>query len=116
MLLLQVREKVDFVNQLKELFPGRKEVLVLKDSISELEKLEKKGLKYAKLALENVLKQKVKVLDIQGGTDVDTNILNAALKQNAFIATNDRLLRKQAKDKGLSTLAFNKSKKKIVVV
>ncbi len=101
---------------IKAEFPGRKSIIVLKDTLDELKKLENKGVYDAKLALENVLKQKVQILDIEGGSDVDTKILNAAVKHNAFIATNDKLLRKRAKSKGLSTLAYNKSKKRIMVV
>jgi rRNA-processing protein FCF1 len=89
---------------------------VLKDSIEELKKLELEGVKDAKIALENVIKQKVKVLTTNSVKDVDEKILRAAKKQNAFIATNDKVLRKRAKQEGISTLAWNKSKKRLMKV
>lgn len=104
------------MKQLNEEFEGKKEVIILKDSIKELEKLEKEGVKDAGLALENVIKQKIKIISIKGVKDVDWKIINTAEKQNAFIATNDKLLRKHAKKKGISTLAWSKSKKRIMVV
>ena len=110
MLIVQVDYKIDLVKQLKSLFPGKKEIMVLKEVIQELEKLG------ANLALENVLKQKLKVLDIPGPRDVDEKIISSAKEQNAFIATNDKLLREKAKKQGISCLAFNKSKKRLMVV
>ena len=115
-LFVPIREKIDIFTQIKESFPGKKEMIVLQDSIMELEKLKNKGIKDAELALENLLKQKVNVVSIEGVKDVDTKILNFAIKQNAFIATNDKELRKRAKEAGVQSLVFNQGKKRITVV
>lgn len=116
MLFINVRDKVDIKKQLNQDYPGKKEIIVLKDSLEELKKLKDKGVRDSLLALENVKKQGFKVLKTEGVKDVDTNIINTAKKQNAFIATNDKVLRKRAKEEGISTMAWVKSKKKIMVV
>jgi rRNA-processing protein FCF1 len=115
-LILQVKEKVDLFSQIKQDFLGEKEFFILIESLKELQKLKDKGLINAKVALENVLKQEIKILDIKGGPiDVDDKIIHTALKQNAFIATLDKELIIKAKSKGLKIVGYNKSKKKAMV-
>lgn len=115
-LILQVKEKVDLFSQIKQDFLGEKEFFILIESLKELQKLKDKGLINAKVALENVLKQEIKILDIKDGpTDVDDKIIHTALKQNAFIATLDKELIIKAKSKGLKIVGYNKSKKKAMV-
>jgi len=115
-LILQVKEKVDLFSQIKQDFSGKKEFFILIESLKELQKLKGKGLINAKVALENILKQEIKILDIKGGpTDVDDKIVRSALKQNAFIATLDKELIIKAKSKGLKIVGYNKSKKKAMV-
>jgi rRNA-processing protein FCF1 len=115
-LILPVKEKVDLFAQIRQELGGEKEFFIVIESLKELQKLKYKGLVHAKVALENVLKQEIKILDIKGGpTDVDDKIVHAALKQNAFIATLDKELIIKAKSKGLKIVGYNKSKKKAMV-
>lgn len=113
-LFIPIKDKFDIFNELKHAYSDV-ELIILKDSLMELEKLHIKGIKYAKMAKENVLKQKIKKINIVGNEDVDTKIINTAKKQNAFIATIDKNLRKRAKQEGITCLAYQKSKKKFVV-
>lgn len=115
-LFIPIREKVDIIFDIKHELPGVKEFFIIKESIEELKKLQKKGIKDANLAVENILKQEIKILDIDGPKDVDDKIIFAALEQNAFIATIDRELIKKAKSKGLKIIGYNKSKKRTMVI
>jgi rRNA-processing protein FCF1 len=114
MLLIPIKEKFDIFSELRNYEPGVS-ILVLKDSVLELEKLEKEGLTEAKLAKENILKQGIRIVDVSGQGDIDGKILAYAKKHNAFIATNDKELKGQAKTAGISCLAYYKSRKRIVV-
>jgi rRNA-processing protein FCF1 len=115
-LFIPIREKVDIIFDIKHNFEGEKEFFIIKESLDELKKLQKKGVRDAELAVENILKQEIKILDIKGPKDVDDKILSAALEQNAFIATIDRELIKKAKSKGLKIIGYNKSKKRTMVI
>lgn len=114
-LILGITEKIDIISGIKECAEGQKDIFILKDSVMELEKLAKKGNMNAKIAVENILKQEIKILDIKGPKDVDEKILQCALDENAYIATLDGELAKRAKSKGLKIIAYNKSKKKAMV-
>jgi rRNA-processing protein FCF1 len=115
-LFIPIREKVDIFLDIKHEFEGNKEFLVLKESLEELKKLKNRGVTDVNLAVENVLKQEIKILDINGPKDVDDKIIWAALKHNAFIATIDRGLIQKAKSKGLKIIGYNKSKKRTMVI
>jgi rRNA-processing protein FCF1 len=115
-LFIPIREKVDIIFDIKHELEGNKEFFILKESIEELKKLQKKGIKDANLAVENILKQEIEILDISGPKDVDDKIISAALEQNAFIATIDKELIKKAKSKGLKIIGYNKSKKRTMVI
>jgi len=115
-LFIPVRENIDIISDIKHEFEGSKEFFIIKESLEELKKLQERGIKDAKLAVENVLKQEIKILDIDGPKDVDDKIISTALKQNAFIATIDRELIKKAKSKGLKIIGYNKSKKRTMVI
>lgn len=91
------------------------EFLILKEGLVELKKLENKGLSNAKLAVENILKQEIKILDISGPKDVDELLLSTALSEKAMLATLDKELTKKAKSKGLKIIGYNKSKKRAMV-
>jgi rRNA-processing protein FCF1 len=115
-LFIPIREKIDIIFEIKHEFEGIKEFFIIKESIDELKKLQKRGIKDANLAVENILKQEIKILDIDGPKDVDDKIISTALKQNAFIATIDKGLIKKAKSKGLKIIGYNKSKKRTMVI
>lgn len=115
-LFIPIREKVDIIFDIKHEIAGIKEFFIIKESIDELKKLEKRGIKDAKIAVENILKQEIKILDIDGPKDVDDKIIFAALEQNAFIATIDKGLIEKAKSKGLKIIGYNKSKKRTMVI
>ena len=106
----------DLIKELNFSFPGKKDIVILKDSINELEKLKNKKIKYAKIVIENILKQKIRIDSINiNEKDIDTKILKYAKKHNAFIATNDKKFKEIAKKNMLNVIIFNKSKKKIMV-
>lgn len=114
MLFVPIREKFELFKELSYNYPSS-EIVVLKDSIDELEKLDKKGVSDAKIAKENILKQGIRIVDVGIGGDVDSKIVAYAKKHNAFIVTSDKTLKERAKKAGLSCLAFYKSRKKLVV-
>ncbi|VVB76260.1 Uncharacterised protein [Candidatus Tiddalikarchaeum anstoanum] len=113
-LFVPIRDKFDIFSEIRYNYPNS-ELVVLKESLNELEKLEKNGITEAVMAKENVLKLGIKIIDVIGEKDVDSKILSYAKKQNAFIVTGDKILRERAKKEGLTCLAFYKSRKKIVV-
>jgi len=115
-LFIPIREKVDIIFDIKHEFEGIKEFFILKESLEELKKLKNRGIRDADLAVENILKQEIKILDIDGPKDVDDKVIAAALGQNAFIATIDKELIKKAKSKGLKIIGYNKSKKRTMVI
>lgn len=113
--MLQISEKIDLLKSIDLEFGGKNEFIIIKDGLMELSKLEKKGVSNAKVAVENILKQEIKILDISGPKDVDDKIISSAIILKAAVATLDKGLILKAKSKGLKIIGYNKSKKKVVM-
>ncbi|MCD6371603.1 MAG: 30S processome protein Utp24 [Candidatus Aenigmarchaeota archaeon] len=98
--------KVDFVEQLKEKI-GKFELLVTSSVLSELKRMAKTK-PNARLVL--LLLEKYKVKTIESEFKGDESLLRKALELNAFVATNDRELRKKLKSLSIKTIYLRNRK------
>jgi len=89
------------------------ELCVLNRTIDELESISKKAKhgRYAKLSLNLIKGNEIKILDTVG--DVDKTLLSMAGK-NFLVATNDRKLRQQLRQKGMKTI-YLRAKKHLAI-
>lgn len=81
------------------------EICCLYSTIKELEniaKTRKKEAKHAKIALNFIKDKKIKVF--YKGKDFDKDVLKLAKKEDFYVATNDKKLRKKLKSFGIKTI------------
>ncbi len=101
--------------QIEEILDSKPTFIVLSQVKQELEKIASTGSprerKAAAVALE-LIKAKCTVVDLgPGGTGgVDELIVEAALREKALVATNDRKLRKKLRERGLAEIYFREEK------
>ncbi|MHA1911069.1 MAG: type II toxin-antitoxin system VapC family toxin [Candidatus Kariarchaeaceae archaeon] len=103
--LLPFPKNINLEKELDRVFPGGK-IIILNFILDELKGLAKeKGSigRSAKLGLQLAHKWTNIVLDAEGPT-VDDRLVAAAQTLNAIIATNDKDLRKKAKQKGIPVI------------
>jgi rRNA-processing protein FCF1 len=108
-------EHFDVVNELRKFFP-KASMVILEEVLDEVDKLEKRGVKWAGLVKEYIKKRKIRV--VRYGVDefeVDKKILKYAGEHNAFIGTIDKDLKKKAVSKNIKIISFLKSKKKLII-
>lgn len=108
-LMIPGKFKVDIFEELKKF--GKPEFFTLSSVIKELEKLSSgkgKDAKYARIGLQLLKKNKVKILS--GVKDVDSEILNFAEKHEFVICTLDKELKNKAVSKGIKVVFLRQKK------
>lgn len=114
-LLFMIIVDTNMLMEAKKIFRNLKEfsdygeVVVLSNSIRELQRLNKRE---ARLALELIKHNRIKILDA-GENDADVAILRIASRGDA-VATNDKKLIKQLKIKGIKTIRLRQGKYMVV--
>lgn len=104
-LLIPVQFNVDVYTQARELMPDS-ELIVLKQSLKELEKV-KKG----DLALKVMNSMNVNIINTSiSASNVDELILRYAQKNDCIIATQDKELKQKALKNGVSVLILRQRK------
>ena len=105
MLLAPFQFGVDVFEEIRRLVPGAK-IVVLKNSIGELDKIAKQGVKERKyVALAKKLLDVNRVEIINRGGSVDSELLRLA-KEGVIIATNDKELKRKVWDAGGRVIAL----------
>ncbi len=114
-MLMLLGKGVDVFEQIEEILLTKPEYYVIKPVIEELERIASRGgvkeRKAARLALD-IVKKKCRVIDIERprGVTVDDLILDIASKEKFIVATNDRVLRRRLREKGLPEIYFREEK------
>lgn len=114
-MLMMAGRGLGVFEQIEELLNSKPVFIVLSQVKQELEKIANTGSlrerKAATAALE-LIKTKCIVIDIEQGKarGVDELIIEAALREKALVATNDRKLRKKLREKGLTEIYFREEK------
>ena len=105
MLLVPFQFGVDVFEEIRRLVPGAK-IVVLKNSIGELDKIAKQGVKERKyVVLAKKLLDVNRVEIINRGGSVDSELLRLA-KEGVIIATNDKELKRKVWDAGGRVIAL----------
>ncbi|RKY43454.1 MAG: DNA-binding protein [Candidatus Omnitrophota bacterium] len=108
-LMIPGKFKVDVFEELKKF--GKPEFFTLSSVVKELENLSSgkgKNSKYARIGLQLLEKNKVKILS--AAKDVDSEILNFAEKQEFVICTLDKELKNRAVSKGIKVVFLRQKK------
>ena len=103
MLLAPFQFGVDVISEIQRLVPGA-ELFVLRGTIKELDRVAKQGVKekkYAQLAKKLIEINGIRIIDREG--PVDTLLVEMA-SAGAYVATNDRELRRRIREAGGHTL------------
>ncbi|NPA76592.1 MAG: hypothetical protein GXN93_02455 [Candidatus Diapherotrites archaeon] len=103
MLLAPFQFGVDVISEIQRLVPGA-QIFVLRGTIRELDRVAKQGVKekkYAQLAKKLITINGIQLIDRDG--PVDTLLVELASK-GAYVATNDRELRRRIREVGGHTL------------
>ncbi|MEM2234308.1 MAG: 30S processome protein Utp24 [Desulfurococcaceae archaeon] len=114
-MLMMAGKGFGIFEQIEEILDSKPVFIVLSQVKQELEKIANTGSprerKAAAVALE-LIKAKCIIVDLgQSGTEgVDELIIEAALREKALVATNDRKLRKKLREKGLTEIYFREEK------
>ncbi|MEM2144825.1 MAG: PIN domain-containing protein [Candidatus Jordarchaeaceae archaeon] len=98
---------LDVISELDRIINQKYEIIILKGTIEELERLSEnpslKVRKAAKLALE--LAQRYTIIDSASKNgDMDKLIVNLSKKEGYIVATNDKNLRRKLKSEGIPTI------------
>jgi len=110
-ILTLASKPLNLIEDLEEMF-GKVELLVLEDTIKELEVISKrpsiKKSKQAKLALDFVMRLE-HITYVHEGS-VDDKILRCAMENKFIVATMDRELRKRLRSMGLSVITLRQNR------
>ncbi|MGQ9468404.1 MAG: PIN domain-containing protein [Nitrososphaerales archaeon] len=110
-ILTLISKPLNLVEELEEML-GKVELLVLEDTIKELEAISKrpsiKKAKQAKLALDFVARLKHITYSYEGF--VDDKILRCAMENRLLVATMDKELRKRLRAMGLSVISLRENR------
>ncbi len=117
-LLIPVEFRVDIFSELERLMDRKYKIYVLKQTIDELKNIQKlqkgKNKQAAKIALELIEAKKLNILNINSKKSVDNIIVELADK-NYIVGTQDKLLRKNLKQKNIKLLTLRQRKYLIIV-
>jgi len=106
-ILLLVSKPIASFREMEDVL-GKAELLLLKDTINEIEGISKgsslKRSKLAKLTLE--FARNLEHIDYAGEGTVDDKILNCALEKKLIVATMDRELRRKLRTIGLPVITL----------
>ena len=101
---------LDLIEELEDIL-GKVELLVLEDTIKELEAISKRPSiksKQAKLALDFVMKFERITYDYEGS--VDDKILKCAMENKLLVATMDKELRKRLRAMSLTVITLRQNR------
>jgi len=101
---------LDLIEELEDIL-GKVELLVLEDTIKELEAISKRPSiksKQAKLALDFVMKLERITYDYEGS--VDDKILKCAMENKLLVATMDKELRKRLRAMSLTVITLRQNR------
>jgi len=101
---------LDLIEELEDIL-GKVELLVLEDTIKELEAISKRPSiksKQAKLALDFVTKLERITYDYEGS--VDDKILKCAMEKRLLVATMDKELRKRLRTMSLTVITLRQNR------
>ncbi|RLE84666.1 MAG: hypothetical protein DRJ41_02750 [Thermoprotei archaeon] len=121
-LIYSLNARIDLISELKELLGGKQELLIPSIVIKELEEISnyrgERGT-YARIALdmlrELMKKDVIKKLEIKKKKTIDRSLLEICKELNAYLATADIKLRKDALNENIRVIYPRKSKKKLVI-
>lgn len=114
-MLMMAGRGLGIFEQIEEILNSKPVFIVLSQVKKELEKIANTGSprerRAAAVALE-LIKAKCIVMDLgqSEAKGVDELIIDAALREKALVATNDRKLRKKLREKGLAEIYFREEK------
>ncbi|MBS3060320.1 MAG: hypothetical protein J4432_02330 [DPANN group archaeon] len=94
---------IDIITKIQETEPGA-QIQTIRSVINELKNLNDK--QAAKLALAIIKQKKIPVIESEGSAD--TELVRIAKEKNAAIATNDKDLKKKAKQQGIPVYGMRK--------
>lgn len=103
-LMLPVQFKVDIFDELEKVLDSPFELVTITPVVSELGKISEKSGKdsqAARIAIQLVRRHKIKILDVQGGTDAA--ILKIA-NENTIVCTQDKKLQERLKREKIKTV------------
>lgn len=103
---------VNIIEEIECLIDEKYEILTTDGVVKELENLSKKSGKdgiAAKIGLEIIKKEYIKIIKTKGNTD---DVLVEISDENTIIATNDKILRQRLKSKRIKTI-YLRSKKQL---
>jgi len=103
--MLPVQRGIDIFDELRLLLEGELELIVPDFIVSEIKKIKKGAVALQLLKMNNV-----KILTTKNVKDNDESLLNIAETEGMIIATNDSILRKKCKVRGVRTVYSTKSK------
>lgn len=119
-ILLLIADGFPVLEEIEEQVAFKPEYIVLAQTLKELETIggREGGLmkKKCELAIK-IARERCKIVDYKPDEfrDADDAILDYATSYNAAIATNDRELRRRAREKGLSEIYLREESQRIVV-
>ena len=104
---MMIKLDIDVITELKLLLPSYYDLIVPSIVINELTKLKEKTKGKNKLAasisLQIAKKEPFKIVNIEKKDHVDNLLLNYCTKQDV-LCTNDKILRKRARKKGITVV------------
>ncbi len=103
MLLAPFQFGVDVISEIERLVPGA-DLYVLSGTIRELDRIAERGTKerkYAALAKKLISIHRIRIIEREGPVD---SVLVELAKNGAYVATNDRDLRRRIREAGGHTL------------
>ncbi len=111
-LMIPYAQKIDIFEEIHRLIKEKYELVTLKGVIKELERIidgqENKGSDKiaAKIGLQLIEKKDIRVLLSQGMVDEEIINLSRKDKKNTIVCTNDKKLRKQLREAGITLIGM----------
>jgi len=98
-LLFALKQKIDFYAELRRIIDTNFKLFIVDKQVPELEKRE-----LGKLALKLLKHYKVSIIKTTSKKSVDDLILEQALAKDAYVATQDRKLKRKLKEHNIKTI------------
>ena len=95
---------IDIFTKIKEIVSNA-EIITISQVVDELKSL---GTQESKVGLQLLQHENIKIIDKKGSAD--DLLIETALKESAFIATNDKELKQRAFEKGIKVIFMRKKK------
>jgi len=113
-LLIPYQFKVDIFSEIERICSFNFKLYVLDKTIEELNKIiaeqKEKHKEAAKFALKLLKIKKIKIIDTNSSDDTDNVIVDYASKKDYFVATQDKALKRELINKGVSVIILKQKK------